>query len=233
MGSAGTDAQRAEWQRGAVYAWVKTCQLDHLKTCSLGCNPYPFPCTFSKKSQKVAFKNWNSISPRGKRDKPIGDSTNKGLLSIIYKEQLQVHKKRTEGPTRQGKIFESILIKRNSKSQETEKKNMSLTSLSHWKNENSQHTAILLGRWFKERSWWGCETSGTQRLLLGGKASPCRLQISSALSRKASRPAPEILYTGLCPKRTHAHTPEDMRDKVHSIVIDISPNWKWSRGCQV
>lgn len=122
MGSAGTDAQRVEWQRGAVYAWVKTCQLDHLKTRSLGCDPYPFPCTFSKKSQKVAFKNWNSVSPRGKRDKPIGDSTNKGLLSIIYKEQLQVHKKRTEGPTRQGKIFESILIKRNSKSQETEKK---------------------------------------------------------------------------------------------------------------
>lgn len=149
MDIAGTDAQRVEWQRDAVSAWVKTYQLYHLNTHSLVRGPYPFRYTFSKKSQKVTFKDWNSISPRGKRNKPKGESTNKGLLSIIYKEQLQVNKKRTEEPTKQGKIFESILIKRNSKSQETEK-NMALTSLSHWKNENSQHTSILLSIGFKK-----------------------------------------------------------------------------------
>lgn len=56
--------------------------------------------------------------------------------------------------------------------------------------------------------------------------SPGILQISSTLSEKAYRPTPEILYIGLCPKRTHARTLENMRDKVHIIVIDISPSWK-------
>lgn len=121
MDIAGTDAQRVEWQRGTVSAWVKTYQLYHLNTHSLVCGPYPFQYNFSKKSQKVTFKDWNSLSPRGKRNKPKGESTNKGLLSIIYKEQLQVNKKRTEEPAKQGEIFESILIRRNSKSQKKKK----------------------------------------------------------------------------------------------------------------
>lgn len=102
---------------------------------------------------------------------------------------------------------------------------MALTSLSHWKNENSQHTAILLSVALKKGLGEDLKQIGW-RLLLGGKASPGSLQISSALSRKVYRPAPEILNTGLCLKRTHAHTLENMRDKVHIIVIDISPNWK-------
>lgn len=48
--------------------WVKTYQLYHSKTCRLVCGPYPFQCTFSKKSQRGGIQRLKfHISKREER----------------------------------------------------------------------------------------------------------------------------------------------------------------------